>query len=624
MFGPKIKLKELYLSNAQSIVGDIAIRLDGVAVLVGPNSVGKSAITEAFNLLSEMHKRDFSRRLEQQFGSQAEIGIRFEYDNDQTYDETIVEEDAFRIRKQFLGHCITLKISCEELKFEVDGKHGYRFHPNGPDDGLYSVFKYLLDDDQLLDEFGGWDLWEEDFPYPSLRIEMDESFYDQYIGQQNPDFEYADEIPQITSKSNILSKGQTKYSQGKLIFKVSDLMGDRMIIDRDIIPSINWESEPDSDLSDEFLNFSKELIDRKYTGDSRKKTLFYEQILDESNRIKNIREVNILAEHSIEVARFCKRIGSEFALLLKETLPGVSNHVISSRSIIDSTKPVVSIYPSQLGSPQLSKFIDSVKSHDSYEVDLNLELDRTISHYCAQLLVETVDTNFSYYSHSISVYHKDHLPASQLERWITAYLPSIDQQKIRPLITSTNMVFSNESEAELFNSQSFSEANSSEMHVIKDASKPFKYDVFLKIRSRDNRYQDFSEVGSGYSFIFPILTSLLLSRLSCVEQPELHLHPKLQGELADFIIAASKSNRFSVLETHSEHILLRLLRRIRDTSSGKKLKKEIRFKADNLHIYFFEPRRKGTYVKKIRVDDDGEFLNIWPGGFFQEREVDLF
>jgi hypothetical protein len=149
--------------------------------------------------------------------------------------------------------------------------------------------------------------------------------------------------------------------------------------------------------------------------------------------------------------------------------------------------------------------------------------------------------------------------------------------------------------------------------------------VFLNVEDSAGRILGFHEVGSGFSYILPVFTSLWASTLSFVEQPELHLHPAAQCELGDVFIAAKNLGSFSIVESHSEHLLLRILRRIRDSSAGKVKDKSLIFSRDELKIYYFNPEPgQGTSVFEIRVDRFGELLTRWPGGFFAERDQELF
>lgn len=80
------------------------------------------------------------------------------------------------------------------------------------------------------------------------------------------------------------------------------------------------------------------------------------------------------------------------------------------------------------------------------------------------------------------------------------------------------------------------------------------------------------DMGLGVTQILPVLTGCFLHNNTTlyVEQPELHLHPAVQCELADeFIHSAKEHNNKFYIETHSEHLLLRIMRRLRHSASGK-------------------------------------------------------
>lgn len=127
------------------------------------------------------------------------------------------------------------------------------------------------------------------------------------------------------------------------------------------------------------------------------------------------------------------------------------------------------------------------------------------------------------------------------------------------------------------------------------------------------------DVGIGITQVLPVLVMAYASkgRIISMEQPEIHLHPALQAELGDLFIESALGERRNtfILETHSEHLILRLLRRIRE----KKLRPD-----DICVLYADAVKGGGTRVIELRVDDDGDFIDEWPGGFFEESYHEKF
>lgn len=127
-----------------------------------------------------------------------------------------------------------------------------------------------------------------------------------------------------------------------------------------------------------------------------------------------------------------------------------------------------------------------------------------------------------------------------------------------------------------------------------------------------------SDVGVGYSQVLPLIAQSVLAKdqLVCVEQPELHLHPAMQARLADmFLDQATGGNRARFLiETHSESLMLRFLRRIR----------EERVSPDEIQVLYVDQDHDGnSVVTELPISSDGEFMTRWPNGFFDERLEEL-
>lgn len=147
---------------------------------------------------------------------------------------------------------------------------------------------------------------------------------------------------------------------------------------------------------------------------------------------------------------------------------------------------------------------------------------------------------------------------------------------------------------------------------------------------RAGRELRFSEVGTGFSQILPILTHLGISNNYVIRQPEVHLHPKLQSRVADCIInsvAKDRQEKYTgnvVLETHSEHIVLRFLRRIRDSYKDPLLHTSLTLYPNELSLIYVRPDGDRSRIFLVRVDSSGEFIDGWPDGFFDERDEDLW
>ncbi|MDB9514496.1 AAA family ATPase [Kamptonema animale CS-326] len=153
--------------------------------------------------------------------------------------------------------------------------------------------------------------------------------------------------------------------------------------------------------------------------------------------------------------------------------------------------------------------------------------------------------------------------------------------------------------------------------------------ISLTICSKDSdKDLNIADTGFGFSQILPVITQLWLLSSSnrgnrgtityAIEQPELHLHPRLQGTLTDALvksITAAKDNDIDLrlmIETHSEVLVNRLGQLI---AEGK-------ISPDEINIVLFEPSDKlgEVTIRNVQFDSDGYLLN-WPLGFFEMELV---
>ncbi|NUN96361.1 MAG: DUF3696 domain-containing protein [Candidatus Omnitrophica bacterium] len=153
--------------------------------------------------------------------------------------------------------------------------------------------------------------------------------------------------------------------------------------------------------------------------------------------------------------------------------------------------------------------------------------------------------------------------------------------------------------------------------------------VEVRLSRRRPRQNDaLADVGFGVTQILPILVESLnaTGRIITIEQPEVHIHPKLQADLGDLLIHSIKkedANQF-IIETHSEHLILRLLRRIRETTEGTLPKGAEPLKPEDLSVLYVKRGKEGSEVVQLPVTPDGDFAQPWPDGFFAERAKELF
>lgn len=136
-------------------------------------------------------------------------------------------------------------------------------------------------------------------------------------------------------------------------------------------------------------------------------------------------------------------------------------------------------------------------------------------------------------------------------------------------------------------------------------------EVIHNVKIRQNGLSlDITDVGFGISQVLPIIIQGFLSKdgsLTIVEQPEIHLHPKMQADLADlFIDVVSAKKKQIIIETHSEYLLKRLRRRI---SEGK-------ISANDVSICIFHPQteKHGASIENIDIAQKGYFE--WPEEFY--------
>ncbi len=135
------------------------------------------------------------------------------------------------------------------------------------------------------------------------------------------------------------------------------------------------------------------------------------------------------------------------------------------------------------------------------------------------------------------------------------------------------------------------------------------------------------DVGIGISQVLPVVVAALESSaaLVAIEQPELHIHPAVQVGLGDLFIKGAKEYGINFLiETHSEHLILRLLRRIREATENEVPPGAIGIEPADVAVVYVQSTESGVELVPLPIDETGEFTTRWPRGFFGERAEELF
>ena len=128
------------------------------------------------------------------------------------------------------------------------------------------------------------------------------------------------------------------------------------------------------------------------------------------------------------------------------------------------------------------------------------------------------------------------------------------------------------------------------------------------------------DVGFGISQILPVIVEGVAgtSRVVCVDQPEVHLHPKLQADIADFLIECK--DKQWIVETHSELLVRRILRRVA----------ERKIEPSDVSVLYVDPPKpsesgSGSTINVLEVEDGGTFSSStpWPQGFFEDGYAEM-
>jgi predicted ATPase len=141
------------------------------------------------------------------------------------------------------------------------------------------------------------------------------------------------------------------------------------------------------------------------------------------------------------------------------------------------------------------------------------------------------------------------------------------------------------------------------------------YVAAIQSPSASAKSVNLAQVGFGISQLLPVLVMGLKNPADgwlLLEQPEIHLHPRLQGELAEFLLCAARAGKTIIVETHSDHLINRLRRCVAEDETGTL--------SELVSILFVHPGTSdnpSSYVEPLEIDGSGSIVN-WPPDFLSD------
>ena len=137
------------------------------------------------------------------------------------------------------------------------------------------------------------------------------------------------------------------------------------------------------------------------------------------------------------------------------------------------------------------------------------------------------------------------------------------------------------------------------------------YEILLR-RNKDAPGISLADTGFGLSQVLPLIVQGFYAKKGSIiiaEQPEIHLNPKLQALLSDLFVSIAKDGKGVIVETHSEHLLLRLRRLVAEGSIS----------AEDIGLYYVERTGETSSIREVPIEEDGHInSDEWPKRFFED------
>lgn len=609
------KITKIHLQNFQAIAGPTDINLGDITFLMGPNSVGKSAVHDAIKFFQHVLEKGYGDRsnpetmgrrydranLDEDESPLCCVGIEIEFDKfavkqvfgDRMYN---VSRDEIQTWEKVLHQCLDqsghsgrielrltfnkktknepyedqleIKNNTTKLEVRINGREE-PFLVIGEQDN-YNFFDYLclyLPDDyvELISNIDNVSTDEMD-QYLGQYAEFHMSLYSSWDPDESihkllgvrpsgkPKWFFSKSICEVDLKQNS-GKTLTQLTQASL--QKNSLLENHVLSEsngilthRGVFCDLRIKNR------DQMISFKDNNCIKPFSLD----LLGLEQFNSEAPQIspEKISDIAIRSEKHVKILNgFLGRLIDLFLSALH------ISHVPANRPIIDSHESV-NIKDEFDWYDENKKEHAQIESEDIAKNFIIKNYPKYQGGFQSKIVNQRDSFSFKGYEYAIAEYAwrticKDSkekytdLPEEYIwfyqlpKRWedfpneaIEKYLPSLSRYTIKQEVHKVVPFF-------LDKEASTSGSNLTRFRV---------HDSILQ------QTYDFSDLGSGISFVFPILVALGESDMTFIEQPELHLHPKAQAEIGDVLLAARAENRRSIVETHSEQMILQISKRI--------------------------------------------------------------
>lgn len=564
------KLTKLYIKNFQSIKKPTVIELSRLVFLYGPNSAGKSAVYDATSVLLEVLKKGHDAVEDGLFSKDTSIGFELLLDEDEDLvDGELVrggEEYPSIIARLFDDEELILADAVDYFRLFLEKLQGKRIQI------LFSYDKVALsvgdewlftlnDSDNLVDrDFGN------DYHLPEgISLAKRHSVFGDWINRVHRT--YWSKL----SESIEFTAGRRRNRRSQKSILLSNVRRVEQKRAKWIYPEAEntWRARVLGFSTWDALN-----PDRGIQGAS---TFWIEDYLHQRHTPRGVSKAMREAEEAVDQWIYRQALG------LKNVFDPILLYLIEKAKhelIIDLVSPDRTI-------PAFENWEDGLSTGCITDSSFRVESSNVSRVFHGRW--EGPAAQFQYLT-------RDSIARRQVNYMLSRHMRGFEHLQLKTLVHKVN-------------SPELGKFKIQELRVLDKG-----------------RLRRIHEVGSGLAYVAPVLGASTQRYPVFVQQPELHLHPRAQADLGDaFIDASGERVDTLILESHSEHLLLRVLRRVRESFKRKRMPKGLGIKSEDIRIYYFDPLDDGeANVIQMRISEQGEIVDRWPGGFFPERGEELF